>query len=59
MDMSLSKPQEMVRDKEAWLVCCSPWGCKSSDVSERLNNKQNFEIKGHNGFVCLFQSYIS
>ena len=21
------------------LVCCSPWGCKESDTSERLNNK--------------------
>ena len=21
------------------LVCCSPWGCKESDVTERLNNK--------------------
>ena len=22
------------------LVCCSPWGCKESDVSERLNKQQ-------------------
>ena len=21
------------------LVCCSPWGCKESDTTERLNNK--------------------
>ena len=20
------------------LVCCSPWGCKESDMTERLNN---------------------
>ena len=20
------------------LVCCSPWGCKESDVTERLNS---------------------
>ena len=20
------------------LVCCSPWGCKDSDMTERLNN---------------------
>ena len=20
------------------LVCCSPWGCKESDMPERLNN---------------------
>ena len=22
------------------LVCCSPWGCKESDMTEQLNNKQ-------------------
>ena len=21
------------------LACCSPWGCKESDTTERLNNK--------------------
>ena len=21
------------------LVCCSPWGCKELDTTERLNNK--------------------
>ena len=26
MDMSLSKLQEMVKDREAWWACCSPWG---------------------------------
>ena len=37
MDMSLSKVQEMVKDKEG-LACCSSWGCKESDMTERLNN---------------------
>ena len=23
------------------LACCSPWGCKESDTSERLNNSNN------------------
>ena len=36
MDMSLSKLQELVMDREAWR-CCSPWGCKESDRSERLD----------------------
>ena len=25
------------------LVCCSPWGCKESDTSERLNNNRSQE----------------
>ena len=35
MDMSLSK----LGDSEAQgsLVCCSPWGCKELDTTERLN----------------------
>ena len=31
--MSLSKLQEIVKDREA-LACCSPWGCKESDMTE-------------------------
>ena len=37
MNMSLSKLRELVMDREAW-ACCSPWGCKESDVTYRLNN---------------------
>ena len=22
------------------LACCSPWGCRESDTTEKLNNKQ-------------------
>ena len=32
-DMSLSKLRELVMHREA----CSPWGCKESDLTERLN----------------------
>ena len=33
MDMSLSKLCELVKD----LACCSLWGCKESDTTERLD----------------------
>ena len=26
-----------VGDGQGGLVCCSPWGCKESDMTERLN----------------------
>ena len=34
MDMSLSKLRELVMNS---LVCCNPWGCKGSDMTEWLN----------------------
>ena len=33
MDVSLSKLQELVVDREA-LACCSSWGHKESDMTE-------------------------
>ena len=36
MDTSLGKVQETVKDGS--LACCSPWGCKESDVTKQLNN---------------------
>ena len=35
MNMSLNKLQELVIDSIQ--MCCSPWGCKESDRTERLN----------------------
>ena len=40
MDMSLRKLRELDRDNcdgQGSLVCCSPWGHKESDTTERLN----------------------
>ena len=25
-------------------ACCSPWGCKESDMTERLNNNSHFTL---------------
>ena len=39
MDMSLSKLRELVMDREVMdrTVCCTPWGRKELDMTERLN----------------------
>ena len=34
IDRNLSKPQELVMDREALLACCGPWGCKELDTTE-------------------------
>ena len=39
MAMSLSTTGEMVKDREGSLACHSPWGCKETDATERLNNR--------------------
>ena len=36
IDMTLNKLHELVTDREV-LACCSPQGCKESDMTERLN----------------------
>ena len=28
-------------ERQGSLVCCSPWGCKELDTTERLNNNNN------------------
>ena len=47
MNMSLSKLQETVKDREN-LAYCSPWGHKESDMTEPLNNNSN------NSILCDF-----
>ena len=43
MDMNLSKLREIVKDS---LSCCSPWGHKESDMTERLNNTRQARKTG-------------
>ena len=34
------------------LVCCSPWGCKGSDINYQLNNNNNRQLlNGNTGFA--------
>ena len=40
MDMSLSKLQEVVKDRGG-LACCRPRGRKESDMTWRLNNNDS------------------
>ena len=46
MDMSLSTPGDS--EGQGSLVCCSPWGRKELDMTQRLNNN-----KGGNGSMNL------
>ena len=64
MDMSLSTPG--VGDGQGSLVCCSPWGRKESDMTERLNwtdlniNKAASPacVLGYGIFFLSFQVWI-
>ena len=47
MDMSLSKLQDMVKDREAW----HPRGCSESVMTEQLNNNSTSLI-GHRLGIC-------
>ena len=40
-------------DGQGNLACCSPWGRKASDTTERPNSKhQGVRLRGVNAFLC-------
>ena len=41
MEMSLSKFQQMAKDREGSLACCNPWGHKESNMTGGLSNSNN------------------
>ena len=36
------------------LACCSPWGCKESDMAEQLNKNPEFKLKALAPFLSAF-----
>ena len=50
-----------VGDGQGSLVCCCPWGCKESDMTERLNWSEwscvSFQCLL--GIICIFPSFIN
>ena len=57
MDMSLSKFQEMVKDREAWHAACSTWGHKQSTTTERPNNKNKIQHILEDNTIQSFYKY--
>ena len=41
------------------LVCCSPWGCKESDTTERLNSNNNIGYTFQVYFIFPFSLRMS
>ena len=43
---SIDKSEQALGDGEGQgsLACCSPWGCKESDMTEQLNNNNKSEL---------------
>ena len=54
MDMSLSKLQEMVKDRQGSLACCSPWGRKESDTTEHHHQQPrgSASLAAGGSFTC-------
>ena len=49
----------LVGDRQGGLVCCSPWGLKVSDMTERLNGQIELSVSPYwkdrsNFYVVIF-----
>ena len=57
-DTSLSKLQEMVKDRGG-LACCSSWGCKESDMTLRLIDSTTVKNEQlHTIAWVIFRNYV-
>ena len=52
VNMSLSKLLEVCGGQES-VVCCSPWGHKELDTTERLNSKGNSAFSSVQLLSCV------
>ena len=67
MDTSLSKLRQLTIDRQEGMACCSPWGHKESDTTERLNwtdceIQYCFHFQGHvrcrDKGICYPQKWV-
>ena len=55
MDMSLSKLQEIVKDREAW--CTVVYGMAESNMTQQLNNNVTFYFEIFPNLPLSFQCF--
>ena len=55
MEMSLSKLQKTLKDREAWHAACSPWGHKELETTERWDNNNSLPSLSQAGKAFIKQ----
>jgi len=46
-------------DRQGSLVCCSPWGYKELEMTEGLNNNQNYIITTEGYGIIIYDQFHS